>query len=112
MSKGKTAFDRVWAIKEAEGYQYGEDALEQVRFGWDLYHEYGVLWPYDDAPFTALQVRELLEENAKLRAKAEDQEKAIAIWSTTVAECMDSITDLQVKVDDLQYKLDEPCPTS
>lgn len=21
---------------EAEGYQYGEDALEQVRLGWDL----------------------------------------------------------------------------
>lgn len=65
----KTAFDRVWAIKEAEGYQYGEDALEQVRFGWDLYHEYGVLWPYDDAPFTATQVRELLEENALLRSQ-------------------------------------------
>lgn len=32
---GKT-FAQVWAEKEAEGYQYGEDALEQVRFGWDI----------------------------------------------------------------------------
>lgn len=29
-------FAEVWAGKEAEGFQYGEDALEQVRFGWDL----------------------------------------------------------------------------
>ncbi len=29
-------FEEVWAEKEAEGYQYGEDALEQVRLGWEL----------------------------------------------------------------------------
>ena len=29
-------FEEVWAEKEKEGYQYGEDALEQVRFGWEL----------------------------------------------------------------------------
>ena len=32
-------FDEVWAEKEREGYQYGEDALEQVRFGWELAHK-------------------------------------------------------------------------
>jgi|GEM_PF-6244960 len=30
------SFEEVWAKKEAEGYQYGHDALEQVRFGWEL----------------------------------------------------------------------------
>jgi hypothetical protein len=29
-------FEQAWALKEAEGYQYGPDALEQVRFGWEL----------------------------------------------------------------------------
>lgn len=29
-------FEQAWAEKEAEGYQYGRDALEQVRFGWEL----------------------------------------------------------------------------
>lgn len=29
-------FEQAWAVKEKEGYQYGEDALEQVRFGWEL----------------------------------------------------------------------------
>ncbi len=29
-------FDEVWAEKEREGYRYGDDALEQVRFGWEL----------------------------------------------------------------------------
>ena len=30
------AFRRAWAEKEAEGYQYGRDALEQVRFGFEI----------------------------------------------------------------------------
>jgi hypothetical protein len=29
-------FDDAWAAKEAEGYRYGRDALENVRFGWEL----------------------------------------------------------------------------
>lgn len=29
-------FKEVWAEKEAEGYRYGSDALDQVEFGWDL----------------------------------------------------------------------------
>lgn len=42
-------FEEMWAKKEAEGFQYGHDALEQVRFGWELWHEHlnkkpGVLW--------------------------------------------------------------------
>lgn len=31
-----TTFDRAWAVKEAQGYDYGEDALEQVRLGWEM----------------------------------------------------------------------------
>jgi hypothetical protein len=29
-------FDDVWQEMETQGYRYGSDALEQVRFGWDL----------------------------------------------------------------------------
>lgn len=29
-------FEQAWAKKEAEGYQYGSDALEHVRFGWEI----------------------------------------------------------------------------
>lgn len=29
-------FDEAWARKEAEGYSYGQDALEQVRLGWEM----------------------------------------------------------------------------
>ncbi len=31
-----TSFEEAWAAKEAEGYQYGDDALEQVQLGWEL----------------------------------------------------------------------------
>ena len=30
------SFEDAWKEKVAEGYQYGSDALEQVRFGWDI----------------------------------------------------------------------------
>lgn len=33
------SFEDAWKVKAAEGYQYGRDALEQVRFGWDLRKE-------------------------------------------------------------------------
>lgn len=33
------AFKRAWARKVKEGYKYGEDALEQVRFGFELAEE-------------------------------------------------------------------------
>jgi hypothetical protein len=29
-------FKQAWAEKEAAGYRYGRDALEGVRFGWDM----------------------------------------------------------------------------
>lgn len=29
-------FEEAWAEKEKEGYQYGEDALEHVHFGWEI----------------------------------------------------------------------------
>lgn len=32
-------FEQAWAEKEAQGYQYGEDALEGVRFGWQIHAE-------------------------------------------------------------------------
>ena len=32
----RVTFAEAWAAKEAEGYQYGDDALEQVRFGWEI----------------------------------------------------------------------------
>jgi hypothetical protein len=37
VSRPKTkTFEMVWKEKMAEGYQYGDDALEQVKFGWEL----------------------------------------------------------------------------
>ena len=32
-------FEEEWAKKEAAGYQYGHDALEQVRFGFEIANE-------------------------------------------------------------------------
>ena len=29
-------FEEAWAEMEAKGYRYGADALEHVRFGWEL----------------------------------------------------------------------------
>lgn len=43
-----TTFEEVWAKKAAEGYQYGEDALEHVRFGWEI-HEAEVAAAESDA---------------------------------------------------------------
>lgn len=39
------SFDDAWRVKEAEGYQYGHDALEQVRFGWELREAYAAAPP-------------------------------------------------------------------
>lgn len=35
---GLITFEEAWAKKEAEGYRYGRDALENVRFGWEIAH--------------------------------------------------------------------------
>jgi len=37
-------FEEVWAEKEREGYQYGEDALEHVRFGYELAKDKAEEW--------------------------------------------------------------------
>jgi hypothetical protein len=29
-------FEQAWAVKEVAGFQYGPEALEQVRMGWDM----------------------------------------------------------------------------
>lgn len=39
MSKVPT-FAEAWSVKVAEGYQYGSDAIQGVRFGWDLRSSY------------------------------------------------------------------------
>lgn len=33
-------FEEAWAKKKAEGYRYGPDALERVRFGWEMRASY------------------------------------------------------------------------
>lgn len=33
-------FEQAWAVKIAEGYCYGRDALENVQFGWELRNLY------------------------------------------------------------------------
>lgn len=35
-AQGVPSFEELWAVKEKEGYRYGRDALEQVRFGYDI----------------------------------------------------------------------------
>jgi hypothetical protein len=32
----RPTFEEAWAKKVAQGYQYGRDALEGVRFGWEI----------------------------------------------------------------------------
>lgn len=32
-------FEEAWAEKVEQGYQYGEDALQGVRFGWDIHED-------------------------------------------------------------------------
>jgi hypothetical protein len=41
-------FKEAWKTKEQEGYQYGEDALEQVQVGWDLAITEVVKWLRSD----------------------------------------------------------------
>jgi hypothetical protein len=36
LSVATATFQEAWATMEAKGYQYGEDALESVRVGWEL----------------------------------------------------------------------------
>lgn len=33
---GAPSFEEAWAEKEKAGYKYGPDALEQVKFGWEI----------------------------------------------------------------------------
>jgi len=39
MSDMPKSFEDVWEQKEKDGFRYGADALEQVRFGWRLAEE-------------------------------------------------------------------------
>jgi len=48
-------FEEAWAKKEAEGYQYGADALEQVRFGWELRESAGGMKPIEIVAGTLLE---------------------------------------------------------
>jgi hypothetical protein len=43
------SFEEAWRLKEAEGYQYGQDALEQVRLGWEMRGN-AKLWPTATPP--------------------------------------------------------------
>jgi hypothetical protein len=58
-------FDQVWETKIAEGYQYGEDALEQVRFGFELAQLEQRTRPTESSPFELVK-RELIEEFASI----------------------------------------------
>jgi hypothetical protein len=52
-------FEQAWAEKERKGYQYGEDALEHVRMGWDMAHRN--LAVQNEPTITKAQARELVE---------------------------------------------------
>ena len=40
ISEEPVTFEQAWATFEAKGYNYGEDALEQVRLGWDIAQQF------------------------------------------------------------------------
>lgn len=57
----RPTFEEAWKQKEAEGYQYGPEALEGVRFGWEIRDSYGdpsiVLLKAEIADLSALLAR-------------------------------------------------------
>lgn len=60
-ARARVTFAEAWADKERAGYQYGRDALEQVRLGWDM-----------RAQPSLLDVPRLLDEVATLSLKVEN----------------------------------------
>lgn len=42
------SFEAEWAKKEQIGYQYGEDAIEQVRFGFEIAVEALIVKPTEE----------------------------------------------------------------
>lgn len=67
---GAESFDSAWAEKEAQGFIYGHDALEQVRFGWEIR---GSVVSAKDKRIAELEaeVARLKAENAKTRCASE-----------------------------------------
>ncbi len=57
-------FEQAWAQKEAEGYQYGADALEHVRFGWELRQDAELVAAGVDIPAFLDKVRKRVAEGA------------------------------------------------
>jgi hypothetical protein len=45
-----------------------------------------VVWPYDDAPFDGPQVKDLLDENSRLRRERWSAEVAEAVWIAVCRE--------------------------
>lgn len=68
MSK-RRSFEETWAKKETEGYQYGKEALEQVRFGWEL--------GMDDAAQIIFNMTEFYQHNADALRALDDVRGAI-----------------------------------
>ena len=54
-------FAEAWQEKEAEGYRYGGDALENVEFGWDI-----AVAKFGDALTSALKRVEELQRECEL----------------------------------------------
>jgi hypothetical protein len=68
-------FEQAWAEKERAGYQYGEDALEQVRMGWDMAQAHGQ------------QAFEHTEEQCDaLRERLATAEARVAAWADVIRE--------------------------
>ena len=65
-------FKEAWAEKEAEGYQYGHDALEQVRFGWDMRAAVEKRLKIDKLLRTAEKLIAARTENKQLREALEE----------------------------------------
>ncbi len=78
-------FEQAWSEKEAEGYQYGEEALERVRFGWELAcgkmtRERRMQWLQDNVRVRLALRRDLAAANARAdAAEREAEQYALAL---------------------------------
>lgn len=77
----RKSFEEAWEAKKTEGYQYGEDALELVRFGFELARgdETGALTPgalvvNDFAIAIAEEAFKAGYKACAIQAKADDDE--------------------------------------
>lgn len=82
-------FEEAWKQKEAKGYQYGKDALEQVRFGWDIAVEAGAVPTKDPLAEQLWQQLKTLAELVTTYGKNRDPR---ITWAEVYRAAVDAVT--------------------